>query len=312
MILKKYIIITGATGWIGRNFLHELQKIFPSEIFNNYIIAFGSKIGKIKSTAYPQKQTIEIPIYPLSSIKNFIKKGEDYLFIHTAFLTREKVNSTYIKEYIKMNRQINSYLKIAISKVSNPKCIYISSGAATVFENKKNNEKKIDLDPYGFLKLKEEKILSKISTCLVLRVYALSGKFIRDPNIFAFGNFILRAIENQPIEIKAKHPVIRSYASASDISKYGINWLFFSDDYQNNIVHTSTENISLHKLALLITEIYKLPPLISNINTNNKTDAYICDKNKFIKLLIKKSIKPKFINEQIKETFQYLKNLNKS
>ena len=46
------IYVTGATGWIGRTFLHELQAIIPATSFNNTVVALGSKETFLKSTNY--------------------------------------------------------------------------------------------------------------------------------------------------------------------------------------------------------------------------------------------------------------------
>ena len=34
---KNTIVLTGANGWVGRNFLNELQKIIPREEFNQKV-----------------------------------------------------------------------------------------------------------------------------------------------------------------------------------------------------------------------------------------------------------------------------------
>ena len=78
-------------GWVGKNFLHELQKRITPQEFNDKVFAFGSKPGLIKSTAYISSMEIDIPIYPLSAINNMFK-NEPYLnVIHTAFLRKEKI-----------------------------------------------------------------------------------------------------------------------------------------------------------------------------------------------------------------------------
>ena len=84
---KGLFIVTGATGWVGRNFLHELQKIYSAEIFNKSVLAFGSRKTVIKSTAYLGNQII-IPIFPLKSINEYIESKNNLKIIHTAFLTR--------------------------------------------------------------------------------------------------------------------------------------------------------------------------------------------------------------------------------
>ena len=41
------IYVTGATGWVGKTFMHELQSIIPAGEFNQKVIAFGSKENKV-------------------------------------------------------------------------------------------------------------------------------------------------------------------------------------------------------------------------------------------------------------------------
>ena len=62
-------IITGASGWVGKNFLHELQKVYSPNFFNQNVFAFGSKKQVIESTAYSNKDKIQIPIYPISQLR---------------------------------------------------------------------------------------------------------------------------------------------------------------------------------------------------------------------------------------------------
>ena len=83
---QKKIVITGATGWVGQNFLYELQKLIPKEIFNDLVIAFGSQDKVISSTAY--KIPIKIKIHSLDNIKDLLIYNKDFVLIHTAFLTR--------------------------------------------------------------------------------------------------------------------------------------------------------------------------------------------------------------------------------
>ena len=43
---KNSFILTGATGWVGRNFLNELQKIIPINIFNEKVFALEVNLDK--------------------------------------------------------------------------------------------------------------------------------------------------------------------------------------------------------------------------------------------------------------------------
>ena len=308
--MNNVYVLTGSTGWVGRNFLHELQKIYPQEIFNKKVYAFSSKGNNILSTAYPLNQQINIPIYPLPLIKEIVNQIENVCLIHTAFVTREKLNILGLKKYIEINQNITDTIIDLIKNKNVTKSVVISSGAAELFSKKNQENKKLEKDPYGFLKLEEEKKISAISDSLILRIYGLTGPFIRDPNIFAFGNFIISALNKKKIILNSKREVIRSYGFAGDIAKVGISWLN-SNNISGEIINASTLKINLKDLANRISEIYSLPNYSSDINHDLDSDDYSCDLKKFKNLLSKFKFIEKDLDTQIISTYNYLKsNLN--
>ena len=74
------IYVTGATGWVGKTFMHELQSIIPASEFNQKVIAFGSKENKVTSTNYPPGKDIIIPIKPLSELINYTSSEKNIAF----------------------------------------------------------------------------------------------------------------------------------------------------------------------------------------------------------------------------------------
>ena len=307
--MNELIIVTGGTGWVGLNFLHELQKRLSSKEFNERVKVFGSKSGEIISSFYPKESKIIIPVSPLENIINEVGYTRSIRLIHTAFLRRENIQSLGIKKYIEVNKSITSIVYNFLKTIYEPKSIDISSGAASLFEKKHNYEKKIEKDPYGFLKLEEEKILGESSNCLKLRIFALTGKYIRDPNLFAFGNFILSAISKKQIEIKSKQKVIRSYGHASDITKFGIEWLLSDKSIKQNLINAATHTVSLVELANIISKKYQLGPIISEIKDVYNVNDYTCNVNSFIDILGYYKIKPTTLDKQVEETFNFLNSL---
>ena len=135
-------------------------------------------------------------------------------------------------------------------------------------------------------------------------------RFIRDPNIFAFGNFIISALNKKRIILNSKREVIRSYGFAGDIARVGISWLN-SNNISGDIINASTLKINLKDLATRISEIYSLPNYSSDINKNLDSDDYSCDSKKFKNLLSKFDFIENDLDSQIIATYNYLKsNLN--
>ncbi len=302
---KGLFIVTGATGWVGRNFLHELQKIYSAEIFNKSVLAFGSKKTVIKSTAYVGNQ-ISIPIFPLKLINEYIENKNNLKIIHTAFLTREKISEYGIENYIDINKSITSSVAELLECSNNSEIVIISSGAARMFDNKIPEKSDLINRPYEYLKYKEEKFLSSKSNSIIMRIFALSGRFMKDPNLFAFGNFLLNAKSNKSIIIKSKNNVIRSYGYASDIAKLGINWLY--NDKKTKLsgfrINAASVTINLLELAACITKMYSLPVVSENVDYKLEENNYSCKTNEFLGLLKEYNIKPTVLSDQIKETMK--------
>ena len=302
---QKKIVITGATGWVGQNFLNELQRLIPQSTFNDIVIAFGSKDKVISSNYY--KIPIKIRIHALENIEDILMDIKEIFLIHTAFLTREKINHYGIDDYIKINENIINTVGQIISN-NNNKSVVISSGAVKYLKQSQNNENNIKEDPYGFLKLREEEVFKKTGNSLILRIYGLTGDFIRDPNIFAFGNFLLSAKNNKSIIIKSKVEVIRSYVYGADVAKAALKWLFSNTYNSNLLLNAATNTISLLELANKITAIFSLPRVQYYIDKNLEKDIYISESKAFLDFLEQLQIKPTSMDEQIINTYNFLKN----
>ena len=299
-------IVTGATGWVGKNLLHCLQKIIDRRQFNNEVFCFANKKRKISSTAYREK--IEIPIIPLSEINNIFEGNSNLKIIHTAFLTREKIKDFGKEEYIRKNQSITNLIENLLIKNYGSRIVIISSGAAQNYDANLSECKLSTAEPYSFLKREEEIKLSKISDSLILRIFALTGKFIRDPEIFALGNFLISAKQNKAIKILSKTPVSRSYGFAADIADLSIKWLNSSLVGCRNPIAAVSETIDLLTLANKISKIYDLPNLKHNINFDLDSNDYVASIDEFKLLLNKFNLKATSLEDQIKITFNYLKD----
>jgi len=298
-MLNRKILVTGATGWVGRSFLHELQFIIPADKFNSTVVAFASSATSLFSTNYSQEERISIPVYPLSSIVEH-SNGQHILLFHSAFLTKDRISSYGLDAFIEINQRITEIVFRCVQASASSRIACISSGAASNAEKEQNTSIATFSDPYGHLKRSEEVRLSKIADTQVFRIYALTGQFIRDPQVFAIGDFLLKALNNNPIKINSSFPVIRSYVSAHDVAKCALSWLMSSDEPQEPI-GASTHILTLRSLAGLISEIYSLPPLESSPFTD-RPNSYCCSPIAFYQILSRYDIKPLSMIEQILDT----------
>ena len=182
------IAITGASGWIGKNLIELLFLKFGSEEFKKNIFLYGSTD---KQLLMKNKKEL-ININELSKLKKDSDKLNFDIVIHCAFYVRDYIADVGIKKYIDINKQITSTVLSGIKNLKSPKLILLSSGAASAHEDILNKSA-LKKDPYGFLKREEEIIFNDYADTAIFRVYALSGKFMRNPERFALGNFISQA-----------------------------------------------------------------------------------------------------------------------
>ena len=72
--MSDIIVLTGGTGWVGRNFLSEIQRNYSPAEIQERVLIFGSKKREIITKKYRSKESVKIPVYPLSSLNNMLKK----------------------------------------------------------------------------------------------------------------------------------------------------------------------------------------------------------------------------------------------
>ena len=264
------LVVTGATGWVGRTAMHELQKLLPPEEFVQRVKPFASREGVILTTAYSDLEPISIPIYPLEDLPRLANSESIQAIFHSAFLTRDRLADLDLEVYTATNRWITNQVAKALKFSPSTKAVIVSSGAAAVFDNHSTWLSRLEEDPYGVLKKEEEISLSGLSQSLVLRLYALSGRFIRKPRRFALGDFLMMALNGEAIRINASHPVVRSYGNAGDIGSIGWHWLLDPHPYvPSDPIAAVNIQIDLVTLAQKIKTIYGLPEVISNKQLNS-------------------------------------------
>ena len=161
--------------------------------------------------------------------------------------------------FISINRYITHTVYESILASASSRVVCISSGAVMNSFNFSSDSDALTSDPYSFLKYSEENALLSVADTQVFRIFALSGRFIRDPHIFALGDFLIQALIHRKVVVNSPFPVIRSYVHASDLAKCALSWLF-STEKSVDPINASSHITSLASLADLITKLFRLPP----------------------------------------------------
>ena len=306
------VVVTGATGWFGRTALHELQRLLGPESFSRRVRPFASRTRTTPSTGFADGVERAIPVAPLAELPELAAREPIEALLHTAFLTREYVERVGVEAYISVNRGITDLVCRSLEAASSARVVLISSGAAAALDDVACLEDHLHADPYGVLKSEEERRLSEIADTLVLRAYAVSGRFMRDPEQFALGDFLLRALAGLPIAIKAPMPVIRGYGHAGDMVNLGFRWLWSEQLPPAHPIAAVSQQVELLELASLISSLYDLSPASSAIDASLSLNRYTADPGIYVNMLHALGIVPRSLEEQIFDTACGLKVLQGS
>lgn len=299
----KPLFITGATGWLGRSVLDLLYRSLPRDDFQ-YIVPFASRRKIIRLSTESNRRDAFIQAYPLSEISALASGVNEFNLIHAAFLTRDRIQQLGIERYIDINRRISSYISQLFMLKSCARSVLFSSGAVAELDRMDRCEGIVlESNPYAFLKRDEERIFARHPTALILRVYALTGRYIRTPQNFALGSFLLSAMAGQAIHVLSKRPVVRGYVSAADVSALSWAWLQSSDDAPSAPIDAVSDTLDLLTLAHQITLMYRLPSVRHLVDPALMPDFYSASMIPFVSWLKRYGLFPTSLELQISDTY---------
>jgi nucleoside-diphosphate-sugar epimerase len=195
------VAITGANGWLGREIIHQLQELAPEV----EILALGSQVSELRLGDY---SPIAINQWSATNVEQWAPT----LFLHLAFLTKERMEDMSTVDYIAANRSISHAALKAFEWPSIRGVVVASSGAALTQTT----------EPYGALKASDEADFSEAGRrynipTVVARAWSLSGEFCTKPSSFMLFSLIAQALDSTDrIRIRADHEVLRRYVDAGE------------------------------------------------------------------------------------------------
>jgi nucleoside-diphosphate-sugar epimerase len=292
---KDTIVVTGASGWLGKSAV----AVLTNEFSNYRVIALSRKIQLNKSNSDL--------IY--MSYDEFLRNDYEITgLVHTAFMTKNYIEEIGPIKYVDQNTKINNWL-LNFIKSKNPKwTVAISSGATKQYIDKVEAGLPIfDSDLYGKMKLEEEEALlgSDIPNVAIGRLWAASGRYMQNHKIYALGQFIEAAINGKNIKIASSEPVYRRYIDAEDFMKVLVMTALNSSRtlFDSGGVLTTIENLAQEVAKFFKNknnskiEIEYGEKKISIENAN-----YFAKSEKFLELQSKFKIQERSIPEQIDRT----------
>ena len=285
------ILITGASGWLGRETIELLAELLGNQ-FSNKVILAGSKSRLIKVNKN------DYSVIDFNSISQDNPKLG--IILHLAFLSQDKVEHFGAKKFTDVNQEItNSVLEMTLT--SGARYVFVaSSGAAAahILENQKHAGKKL----YGELKLNAENRFLAFTSAQVLigRIWSISGKQIQEPWKYAIGNFIHQAVNTGSITLLGSPHSTRTYIDAKQMMAGYIFQLLTSRDFLLNSGGASTDILSLANQVLLT-----YSPAGSSLRFEQRKqlpDFYVSPDNEMKEILRRNSIELLSLEHQIRNT----------
>lgn len=246
---EQKIVIFGINGWIGKALLDFLYNKIGVEKTSLILISSSrTKITLIDGTEFS-----------CTSFDDALKlPDKNILFFHLAFKIKDQLLTTSIAEYKQQNLAIREKALKLIEHFKPSKMVYSSSGA--VYNRDRTVCDSFVENPYGYLKAQDEKIFNNLAkaenfSLLVPRIFNIAGSYINKYNIYAISDFIIQAVKNNKIIIKANFPVIRSYIEIYDLINIMTNWLFDNSSENFTFDTANKDTLELNDLAHLIINI---------------------------------------------------------
>jgi UDP-glucuronate decarboxylase len=205
--------VVGARGWLGRATLDILDAALGENITQR-VQAFGSEAAVL---ALPSGRHVEMR--PLSDLA-LLPQHRPTVFLHYAFLTKDRVDAFTPADYVRLNTQISQAVAIAVERVDTRSIFVPSSGA--VYGPERQLTTDLAGNPYGALKLADERrftaLAEKVGCRLAIaRVFNLAGPHINKHSAYALSSIINDVLRGGPIGLRAAHPVVRSYVHIGDL-----------------------------------------------------------------------------------------------
>jgi nucleoside-diphosphate-sugar epimerase len=295
---KSNVLISGATGWLGR----EILNIFSETKFE------AVKLSLISSKS--QDFIAGDNKFEATSFVNYNNSDSIDNYFDFAFLSRSELKKIGPHKFKEINLEIISNSADLIKRYR-PKTVVLSSSGA-IYKNSKNSEYKM---LYSDLKkIQEDLIISACnlvdSNLIISRIFNLSGRGIPNKGNFAISDLISKGIRNMDLTINSNHLVTRRYSDITQLLKLLVE---MADRGQNRVFDSGGLKIELRDLANIIVEVIKCDSKVvaPTLDPSGMQDDYFSNSYEYEKLLSEtlgeKSIS---IENQIENTKNSLMDVN--
>lgn len=206
------LAVTGASGWIGAVLTRmALRAGLTQENGRLRVLASTSRAIDLGDGQTVVTEPLDNAV-PL--------EGQGWIAAHLAYLGNEWTRELSPHQFADKTDQITRAFKSFADGAIEPKIIFSSSGA--VYGADGEEVEHLERGPYGFMKLKHEGELqawteAKGGRFVAPRIYNIGGPLANKQSAYALTSMINSALAGDPIRIKARGPVFRSYIHVEEL-----------------------------------------------------------------------------------------------
>ena len=205
--------VTGASGWFGLATLDLLLAALGPKGFDARVSAFAGTGRPLRVGG-----VAEVDARPLPELASLDPPPTHLL--HYAYPTPDKVPSLGLEAFLRATTDISLALVAAISREGLSGVFFTSSGAVYGADGRFAGD--LATDPYGATKVLHELTVRQAcrdagATSVVARVFSVSGPSPTSSRLYALGDFVAHVLAGEPIRVRARGPVLRSYVAITDV-----------------------------------------------------------------------------------------------
>lgn len=230
------LLLIGGTGFFGKSFLDSFQRGGLEDWGVDRLIAMSRHADKLRTVA-PQllDERVQLINADICTVDSLL--SADYVIHAAASTDARDYMAKPESERKNIQAGVYNYCRLAPKFHARSKIVYVSSGAVYGVQPAdksflEENDLSINLQDmpehkrdYAIAKRDAEaavKTLCKQGLAVnIARCFAFVGPWLPRDQHFAIGNFIEDGLQGRAIQVKANHPVYRSYMHADDL----VTWL---------------------------------------------------------------------------------------
>ena len=246
-------VVTGASGFVGRNAVYSLPIIDLKKYSDKYLFC-GTSNRRISL----ENSKVEYYVNDMSTL-NSCNPMDCTGLLHMAFLNRSYIKRLGLSEYFSVCANLSNNVFQFAKRTPGSPIVIISSGCAASPHIPSHSK------PYDYMKREEEILFSQLSKdhmVLIFRLYAAVGHFDDKPSRFALGQFIQSSLAHNLISIQSDSYVYRSYIYLKDL--LSLCWNILSRPLSNGlyIIDACAENFELQEIAECVSGALNAIPII--------------------------------------------------